>query len=151
MKKILLIAILGVLAIGIKAQDSGLGAGIIIGEPTGLSAKVWFSDIDALDAGLAWSISHNWIHLHADYLRHSFDLIPVEEGQLPLYYGVGARIGLGTSIFVGARLPVGLDYFFEGLPLDIFIEIVPGLALLPDTRFDIGGGIGIRYWFPSSP
>jgi hypothetical protein len=147
MKKFLLIISLGILSLGMSAQDSGLGAGIIIGEPTGLSAKSWLSQSDAIDLGVAWSLSHEWFHVHADYLRHVFDLIPVEEGQLPLYFGIGARVGFGRDIIIGLRLPVGLDYMFDGFPLDIFLEIAPGLALLPDTKFDMGGGIGVRYWF----
>ncbi len=147
MNKYILIAILAVFSLGIPAQDSGLGAGIIVGEPTGLSAKSWLSSHDAIDAGVAWSISHGWFHIHADYLRHVFELIPVEMGQLPLYFGLGARLGFGNDVIIGARVPVGLDYIFDGTPLDVFIEIVPGLALIPDTKFDMGGGIGVRYWF----
>ena len=147
MKKYILITILAVFSLGIPAQDSGLGAGIIVGEPTGLSAKSWLSSHDAIDAGVAWSISHGWFHIHADYLRHVFELIPVEMGQLPLYFGLGARLGFGNDVIIGARVPVGLDYIFDGTPLDVFIEIVPGLAIIPDTKFDMGGGIGVRYWF----
>jgi hypothetical protein len=147
MKKYVLITFLAVYPILIEAQDHGLGAGIIVGEPTGLSAKSWLSEYDALDAGVAWSISHGWFHLHADYLRHVFGLIPVEKGQLPLYFGLGARLGFGNDVIIGARVPLGVDYLFDGTPLDVFIEIVPGLAIIPDTKFDMGGGIGVRYWF----
>ena len=147
MKKIIIIALLCVISAGMKAQDSGLGAGIIIGEPTGLSGKTWLSSNDAIDAGVAWSISNGWFHIHADYLRHVFGLIPVEKGKLPLYFGIGAKIGFGNDVSLGARVPVGLAYLFDGTPLDVFIEIVPGLEIIPDTQFDMGGGIGVRYWF----
>ena len=40
-----------------------------------------------------------------------------------------------------------MAYQFEGAPVDIFAEIVPGLNLLPGIGFDIGGGIGLRYFF----
>ena len=30
---------------------------------------------------------------------------------------------------------------------DVFFEFVPGMGLLPETRFDIGGAIGARYFF----
>ena len=147
MKKTIFIVLLGFLTLAVSAQDSGIGAGIIVGEPTGLSAKTWLSANDAVDAGVAWSITHGWFHIHADYLRHSFNLIPVEVGQLPLYYGIGARIGFGPDVSVGVRVPVGLSYLFEGTPLDVFIEVVPGITILPNTQFDMGGGIGVRYWF----
>jgi hypothetical protein len=147
MKKSLIIALLGILSLGMAAQDSGMGVGIIVGEPTGISAKSWLSTNDAIDAGVAWSISNGWLHIHADYLRHSFELIPVEEGKLPLYFGIGARLGFGNDISIGVRVPVGLAYIFDGTPLDVFIEIVPGLAIIPDTKFEMNGGIGVRYWF----
>jgi hypothetical protein len=147
MKKFLVILVTGIFSLGLSAQDTGIGAGVIIGEPTGFSAKAWLSGNDALDAGLAWSFTNGWFHMHADYLRHVFGLITVEKGQLPFYFGIGARIGFGTDVLIGARIPVGLDYMFDGVPLDIFLELVPGLAILPDTRLDMGGGIGIRYWF----
>ena len=82
MKKTFIIALLGVFSLGLSAQDSGMGACIIVGEPTGLSAKSWLSSNDAIDAGVAWSISHNWFRIHADYLRHAFGLIPLEQGQV---------------------------------------------------------------------
>jgi hypothetical protein len=147
MKKLLVFVLFGLAGLNLSAQDSGLGAGAIIGEPTGLSAKSWISSNDALDAGIAWSISYVWFHVHADYLRHTFGLIPVEKGQLPLYFGGGVGIGFGSKISIAARVPVGLDYLFDGTPLDVFIELVPGLQLIPDTRFEMGGGIGVRYWF----
>ena len=37
-------------ASGIWAQDSGLGLGILVGDPTGLSAKLWLGDSSAIDA-----------------------------------------------------------------------------------------------------
>jgi hypothetical protein len=147
MKRLVIIALLGLFSLTISAQDTGIGAGVIIGEPTGFSFKTWVSSHDAVDAGISWSLSYGWFHIHADYLRHVFDLIPVDKGQLPLYFGIGAKVGFGGDVFIGARVPVGLDYMFDGVPLDIFLEIVPGLAILPDTKLDMGGGIGIRYWF----
>ena len=147
MKKTIVITLLGIFSLGLSAQDSGFGVGAIIGEPTGLSAKTWLNTHDAVDAGVAWSISNGWLHIHADYLRHTFGLIPVEVGKLPLYFGLGAKIGFGPDISIGARVPVGLAYLFDGTPLDVFIELVPGLEIIPDTKFDINGGIGVRYWF----
>lgn len=147
MKKILIIAVLGVFTSGLFAQDSGYGLGLIVGEPTGFSAKMWLGSNTAIDAGLAWSLTEDKFHLHADYLIHSFELIPVEYGQLPLYFGVGANLGFGKDMWIGARVPLGLAYLFEDVPIDVFLEVAPGLALLPDLDFTMGGGIGCRYWF----
>lgn len=133
---------------GIQAQEKGFGAGIIVGEPTGLSGKLWLGGQNALDMAAAWSFKGDGhLLLQTDYVWHSFNLISVSSGKLPLYYGVGGRIVLSDDPLVGIRVPVGLDYIFSGAPVDIFLEIVPILDLIPSTDFDIGGGLGVRYWF----
>jgi hypothetical protein len=38
------------------AQDRAFGLGVMIGEPTGVSAKLWTSAANAFDFGLGWSI-----------------------------------------------------------------------------------------------
>ncbi|MDF1576216.1 MAG: hypothetical protein P1P86_13590 [Bacteroidales bacterium] len=147
-KKLLLFSILALLAAGLFAQDEGFGLGVVFGEPTGLSAKVWTSHKTAFDAALAWSfIGSGFLHLHADFLVHNFELIEVSEGRLPFYFGLGAFINLSSNPGLGARIPFGLAYHFETAPLEIFAELTPGLSLLPATDFYYGGGTGIRYYF----
>jgi hypothetical protein len=148
MKKLILISIVALFSLGIFAQDKGLGLGLIFGEPTGLSAKLWTSERTALDAAVAWSFSGlGWFHLHADFLMHNYELLSVSQGALPVYYGLGGFTTFSSEFGLGARVPLGLAYQFEGAPVDIFAEIVPGLSLLPDLKFYIGGGIGVRYFF----
>jgi hypothetical protein len=148
MKKLLLISIVSLFSIGVFAQDSGLGLGLIFGEPTGLSAKMWTSERTAIDAAVAWSFSgEGWFHIHSDFLLHNYDIFSVSEGKLPVYYGLGAFIALSSEFGLGIRVPIGLAYQFEGAPVEVFAEIAPGLALLPDIGFYIGGGIGVRYFF----
>ena len=148
MKKLFLISIVALFSVGVFAQDSGLGLGLIFGEPTGLSAKMWTSERTALDAAVAWSFSGlGWVHIQADFLIHNYDIISVSKGKLPLYYGVGAYTAFSSNFGLGIRVPLGLAYQFEGAPVDVFAEIAPGLALLPDIGFYFGGGIGVRYFF----
>jgi len=148
MKKLILIAFFALLYLGVQAQDSGFGLGVVFGEPTGLSAKLWTSERTALDATVAWSFyGSGWLHMHADFLIHNFDLIDVSQGSLPLYFGVGGYVGLGSDMWLGARIPFGIAYHFEDAPVEIFAELVPGLALLPQIDFYMGGGIGVRYYF----
>lgn len=148
MKKLFLIAIVALFSLGVFAQNSGFGLGVVFGEPTGLSAKMWTSDRTAIDAAVAWSfVGTGWLHMHADFLIHNFDLISVSEGSLPVYFGIGAYMGLSSDFALGARIPVGIAYHFEGAPVEIFAEIAPGLALLPEISFYFGGGIGVRYYF----
>jgi len=147
MKKILLIAIVLALSLDAFSQDKGFGLGVIIGEPTGLSAKLWTSNKTAVDAGAAWAlINGGFIRFHADALVHSY-AIEVEKGNLPVYFGIGGKVVLSSNLGVGVRIPFGLAYHFDSAPIDIFLELVPVLELLPATRFGFEGGIGIRYFF----
>ncbi|MCC5927318.1 MAG: hypothetical protein JJU41_12240 [Bacteroidetes bacterium] len=133
-----------------NAQTNGgdFGLGVILGEPTGISAKLYTGNGRALDFGAAWSFGNNAsMHLHADYLIHRFDLISVDSGQLPLYYGIGARVRMADNAQAGVRIPIGLSYYFPNDPLEIFFEIVPILDLAPKTSFSGNGGFGIRYYF----
>jgi hypothetical protein len=66
---ILAVVVWGIAAGSAHAQSSEIG--IIIGEPTGLSAKFWTGGRTAADFGVAWSFSGSGsIHLHSDYLLH---------------------------------------------------------------------------------
>lgn len=140
----------------IQAQGSGFGLGIIVGEPTGLSAKAWIGEGSAVDFAAAWSLEgRDYFQLHADYLRHA-NVIDVNKGFLPFYYGIGARMVIledkfrredEEDILFGLRIPLGITYLFAGAPLDIFAELVPVIELFPSTDFDVDGGVGIRYYF----
>ncbi len=148
-KKIALIAFLGILLTGtLKAQESGFGIGAIFGSPTGVSLKLWTGETTAFDASLAWSFyDDGYFAVNVNYLWHKFGLIKVDSGKLPLYFGVGAKMGISDNFHLGVRIPVGLDYMFSEIPLDVFVELAPSLMLIPATTFQFDGGIGVRYFF----
>jgi hypothetical protein len=131
-----------------------LGAGIILGEPIGVSAKYWFNDMLAIDGALGASFDGHGdndlsLYLHSDVLWHTFKLIKVSKGRLPAYIGAGAlvRIRDNRDNQFGLRMPLGLAYQFEDAPLDIFAEIGPAIDIAPGLRGEVTGGIGIRFWF----
>lgn len=131
--------------------DRDFGAGLIIGEPTGLSLAYWPSNTQAFAAGLAWSLKNNRdresIQLHLDYLFHHFDIVSVNRGSLPLYFGIGARFRFGNNERAGVRIPLGAAYHFENDPIEIFLEFVPIIDLSPNTGVSGNSGLGFRYYF----
>jgi hypothetical protein len=142
------------------AQERGFGLGVIIGEPTGLSAKLWTSPENAFDFGLGWSVGGDEfgmyngynggsrVHFHMDYLWHSFEAIHSTQ-RFPLYYGVGGRIntGAGNNSSLAIRGVVGIAWLPHDTPVDIFLEIVPSFQLTSSTGLWIDAGFGIRYFF----
>jgi hypothetical protein len=130
-----------------EAQAEKLGLGIMVGKPTGLSAKYELSRINSVNMALGWSLNGNVIYGHADYVWHNHDLIPVPRGSLPLYYGMGAATYIHNELGVGGRAVFGIEYQFPDAPLDVFLELVPTAWLFPESNFDLLGGLGMRYFF----
>ena len=146
---------------GSIAQGGNFGLGLIIGEPTGISAKLWTSPVNAFDFGLGWSRGGDWIgrndgyyrsgtrvHFHMDYLWHAFDVIRSSD-RFPLYYGIGGRIngGSGYTSSIAVRGVFGIAWLPRDTPIDLFFELAPSLQLTSSTGFGIDAGIGGRYFF----
>ncbi|KAF0149737.1 MAG: hypothetical protein FD143_2718 [Ignavibacteria bacterium] len=130
----------------VRSQEEGYGFGIMLGEPTGLSAKYWLDGKKALNFGLAYSFvtNANALAVHCDYVFHNNNLV-----TLPVYYGFGARIRAGgnDNSFLGARGVVGVLYQFPKEPVDVFAEVAPVFNLFPKTTLHIDIAIGTRYFF----
>jgi hypothetical protein len=133
-----------------NGQNTGFGAGVILGEPTGISSKLWIDDNTAIDFGLGYSFipTDKKISLHSDYLYH-LHKVTVAHQEFPIYYGFGVRLRFMDSKqgSLGARGVIGALWFSKDLPLDVFIEIVPVFQLLPKTSLLFDAGIGARYYF----
>lgn len=144
----MLVLFLAVYACTLTAQDKGFGAGVILGEPTGLSAKAWTSRLNAVDFGLAYSFrGKGYLHLHADYLWHFPDVIKSTE-RIPLYVGIGGRFGVGSGQgILGVRIPFGIAFWLRSAPVEFFMEIAPIVDLAPATELRGNAGIGARYYF----
>ncbi|PKL83511.1 MAG: hypothetical protein CVV24_04680 [Ignavibacteriae bacterium HGW-Ignavibacteriae-3] len=136
------------------AQQRPFGLGLMIGEPAGISAKMWTSDTNAFDFGLGWSIlnyrdgSKNGFHFHADYIIHSFKTIG-STGQFPLYYGIGGRFNssVGRVSSFAVRGVIGIAWIPAKPPIDIFLEAAPSLELTPAPGFVLEAAVGLRYFF----
>ena len=136
-------------------RDGQVGVGIRLGEPTGLTGKVFLTPQHALDAALSYSLRDSRIHMHGNYLIH----FPkhgetLAAGTWLPYVGLGASIRLkgedsnnDRDNHLAARLPCGVSFFLTSSPLEIFMELAPNMGLIPHTRFGFDGGLGIRYLF----
>ena len=129
--------------------DRRFGAGLIVGEPTGASLKYFLTDKTAIDGAIGWGFHNETdLHLHGDFLWHLHDFHSVPEGRLSLYFGVGMRVKFRDGEDrVGVRVPVGVSYLLENVPVDVFLEVAPILDFTPSTRGGFTAGIGARFWF----
>jgi hypothetical protein len=144
------------------------GLGLELGYPDGLTGKYFLNDSNALQFGLGWAYRHYYggdgLHLYADYLWHPFVLTSAEPFELPFYIGVGGHFwdfDYGCDRFgrncgsdgqaVGVRVPIGIAFDFNNVPLDIFIQVVPTLDFFRSYDRNVWltfwVSLGIRFWF----
>lgn len=149
MKKTAVALILLTAAAGVSfGGDGNIGLGLIFGEPSGISFKLWTGNTTAIDGAAAWSfVGGGFFQVHSDLLFHNFNLFEVEKGKMALYYGFGGRVKMADQTQVSLRVPVGISYEFEDTSIELFLEVVPMLDLAPSTEAGIAGGIGFRYFF----
>jgi hypothetical protein len=139
----------------------GTGVGVVFGEPTGLTAKLWQNSRGAVDLGLSWSFNSFFL-IYADYLYH-FPGALARSGAPALtpYLGIGGELFFATdraktdrnyfanssnSMGLGVRVPLGIEWL-PNAPIGVFVEVVPGMGLIPTTFGFLQAGIGIRYYF----
>ena len=141
---------------GSRAADKGtFGIGLILGEPTGISAKLYLKDDQAVQAGVGFAFIGDGLHLHVDYVFHPWILQSADTFVLPVYIGPGVRIinrekgRDDQQLAIGVRAVAGLLFDFKAVPLDVFVEV----AGLVEFEFDDGPGLdinasaGARYYF----
>lgn len=144
-------------------QSRKFGLGGMIGQPTGFTIKYFFKPQHAIQAalGVGWWGGHN-LHIHADYAYHwyptrqpGFDLGVYLGGGLKFFvfyyhynpYWDDDRWSIDSRAGLGLRIPVGVSFHVNKVPLDVFLEIVPGMIFLPWLDVLVDGGVGVRYYF----
>lgn len=137
------------LSVSSYSQTRGFGLGVMVGEPTGLSAKYWISGQNALDFGLGYSfVRKGRLHFHMDYLFHHQNIFRSTE-NFALYYGPGFRLKTveGDDARLAFRFGVGLVWLPRNAPIDVFVEVAPLLDIIPATDFGVNAALGLRFFF----
>ena len=137
------------------------GLGLMLGAPTGLSGKYYLGSDRALDFGIGVLGGYgrrDGLHLHMDYLWHPVSLVSDPAFELPIYFGLGARIFDfndddydDDGFAFGLRAPLGIAFDFTNTPIDIFFEVALVIDFYSGYRDNVGadlnGAIGLRYYF----
>ncbi len=140
----MLCAALGAPVVAQRAPGN-VGIGFQLGDPSGVSLQLYNGE-PAWDFLAAWDFDDFFfLNLHALYdrpLGNRRDFI--------LFYGPGGFIGFrdrrgDDDIVIGVSGTIGVAYLIE--EFEIYARITPRLSLVPETDGDVGGGLGVRFWF----
>jgi len=154
MKKIVTLFVAVILFLSADAQKTSSGhsyrnaIGVKVWDGGGISFKHFFSDPHALELiGYFWNRGTRITGL---YEIHG----PINGAPgLRWYIGPGAHIGFyndkyGGGSFAGVDGVLGLDYKFNGAPINMSIDWQPSIEFGTGRGFYGGwGGLGIRYTF----
>lgn len=165
MKKLLLLLLMiggfGLFQQEAKAQALGTdyrnAIGGRFGIANGITFKHFMNNNNALDFIVNFRSKKN--------VYSTFRVIGLYEVHLPInnapglkwYYGGGGGIGVydykgdgdgNSEVAVSLDGVLGLDYKFNGAPINVSLDWKPALDLTPDTGFDAEGfGLSIRFAF----
>ena len=84
-------------------------------------------------------------------LGYDFSVAPV--GPLDFYVGPAAQVAFinnveHNNLMLGVGAQLGLEYFFDAVPLQLSLDWRPLFTLIPGTGFGWNSfGLGIRYAF----
>jgi hypothetical protein len=138
-------------------QSKKFGFGIMLGDPTGGSAKLMLNRENALAFSLGASY-YGSPRIGVDYLWH-FNAFDSDIANL--YAGPGGVIGFGKSsgfwskgrfvrtgneVGLGARGIFGVNILPRRTPLEVFVEIGVLLGLAPDFGSAVDAAVGVRFY-----
>jgi hypothetical protein len=130
-----------------SSPQGKLGVGLMLIEPSGLSAKAWMSGSTAIAGGLGWSAEANhYFHLHADFLFSRVRLASDRNLVLDFTLGAGGKLVFRDYEIAWFRIPLGLDFLLQQTPLEFFFDVVPTFNF---SKLKLFGAIGFRYVFTS--
>lgn len=140
-------------------RDFGLG--LRLGAPTGLDLKLMTGADSGLVVGVGGLLFFDRsLSLHVDHVWHAH----LTE-NFTAYAGVGGwgsvsgdvkgpPFGYRGPVYVqavpvnaGVRVPLGLNYAFQPIPVEVYGEIAPSAELFPGIGLFSSGSLGARLYF----
>ena len=133
----------------LAAKSSGLGLGFVLGEPTGLSLKLWQPQRSPSYVFVFGVEGPSHFHFHADFVWH-FPLSSAQDLDFLLYLGPSVEVEeVGPRdderLAVGPRFVLGPELLFRQVPLDLFFDFAVGFHVVPDFDEDLDFGVGLRF------
>jgi hypothetical protein len=139
-------------------RPDGLGVGLVLGSPTGISLAKRERD-ELWQAAIGWNVVRDAMHLTVDRLFVVSEIKTDETPNVdwPLYLGAGISLRVGGDLGgrfdsgnadanLGIRLPAGVTMLPRDTRIDAFLELVPVVSIYPATDFDLDAGLGLRFY-----
>ncbi len=136
-----------------EAQGKRLGAGFIIGGPTGISTNYIFKKNRSIDGALAFDSN---FYLHGTYIYHKPRTFEIQHYRFGWYYGLGIRLKSkykkdnddnDKEIYVGPRGSIGISVPLCKRRFELFSEFSVILNIAPKTDVDFDLALGGRVYF----
>lgn len=148
--------------------QSDFGVGLMVGSPTGVTAKKYLAENHAFDG--AFGFGYGGYSIHADYLFEQRDFLGENDARLGWFVGIGGQFQVERDryhrggyygrrydrddrdrrnrVHAGPRAPIGLELRFRSLPpLEMFAEIALGFEIVEYPGLTLNGGLGARWYF----
>ncbi|MCB0560618.1 MAG: hypothetical protein H6573_13685 [Lewinellaceae bacterium] len=138
--------------LNVQAQrPGGVGIGVQLGDPSGLSLNLPTGGRASVDLLAAWDLD-NFFFLNG----HALFMQPLNSApNFGVFYGPGLFIGFrdrnekrwdfDNQAYAGASGTIGLNYFIG--QFEIYLRATIRLQLIDKTDGSAGGGLGLRYYF----
>jgi hypothetical protein len=147
------IALFALTTTNVKAQNYKNAIGGRFGSYNGVSFKTGLNKGAMLELIGNFRSSGGVNYVQLTGLYEVYNPIKGAEG-LNWYYGGGASVGsmkvkgFDGDVYLGLNGVLGLDYKFQGAPINLSLDWIPTLRLTPDTDFYSGDvGLGVRFTF----
>lgn len=133
-----------------QVKSGSVGLGLQVGDPSGLTLKFYNGGRASVDILAAWDLNdYLFLNIHALYHK------PLGgSGNVNFFYGPGAFLAFyegdrrfDSDDYLGAGISgnFGINVFFDRF--ELFGQITPRLQVIERTNGDLGGGIGLRFYF----
>ncbi|MBI5596850.1 MAG: hypothetical protein HY928_12225 [Elusimicrobia bacterium] len=141
----LCVAVLLSQAAAAAPPPSSPGVGVVVGDPTGGTLRVFLNAGQSLDFGVGYSGD---AALWGDYTWHDWDLLPrPKSGETELWVSAGLRLETASDTEFGFRTMLGASYWLPGRPVELFASAGPVFQVAPDGGVGADGGVGLRFYF----
>jgi hypothetical protein len=155
-----------------SSARGSFGLGVLLGQPVGLSFKLFVAPDHAFQLGLGYDLVFRDAALVTlDWVWHPVAIADTRTFELTWHVGLGGALGVWPVghdydcrapdplqpdlpqvcrtawVQPGARAPLGFDLRFHEIPLELYVEFAPGAFFYPVVEFLGQGGFGGRWYF----